>query len=158
MRMNLLLGAAGDHHLTSQPCRTHRNLALHQRSIQLCVIYNRTISHRAESPLCPRVRPRTVAQPALFFCLLLPATPLVGQDEQELSQALIEQRIATLRDAGTSETDETLRAYEAAQTWLTRASAHAHDAAMTWAQRRKRVFNRSAFGSTLRFAAVAPAP
>jgi potassium efflux system protein len=55
--------------------------------------------------------------------------PLVAQDEQELSTTLIEQRIAALRDAGAADSDETLRNYEAAQSWLNSAAAHTRDAA-----------------------------
>ena len=75
------------------------------------------------------VRGSAVISFALISCLLLLAMPLVGQEEQELTQALIEQRIAHLREAGTADSDETLKAYEAAQTWLNRAANHARDAA-----------------------------
>ena len=66
---------------------------------------------------------------ALMLCLLLLAMPLLGQEQQELTQALIEQRIATLREAGAADSDETSRAYEAVQSSLNRAANHAREAA-----------------------------
>ena len=68
---------------------------------------------------------------AFISCLLLLAMPLAAQEEQEqeLTQILIEQRIATIRDAGAADSAEILQAYEAAQSWLNRAATHASDAA-----------------------------
>jgi potassium efflux system protein len=64
-----------------------------------------------------------------LLCLLILAIPVAGQEVPELTQPLIEQRIATLRDAGTADDNETLKTYESVQAWLTIAATHARDAA-----------------------------
>jgi potassium efflux system protein len=64
-----------------------------------------------------------------MFWLLALSMPLLGQEGPELSAALVDQRIATLHEAGAADTDEALRAYEAAKSWLARATSHASDAA-----------------------------
>jgi potassium efflux system protein len=76
----------------------------------------------------------TIVKRALLLCLLILAIPVAGQEPQELTQALIEQRIATLRAANTADDDETLKTYQTAQSWLTRAANHASDAAQYVAQ------------------------
>ncbi len=65
----------------------------------------------------------------LMLCLLPLAMPLLAQEHPELTPTLIEQRITALRDVGASDSDETIRRYESAQSWLNRAANYARDTA-----------------------------
>ena len=66
----------------------------------------------------------------LLFCLLLPAMPVSAQGSgPELTRALIDQRIATLRKEGVADSDEPLKTYRAIDLWLTSTELHKSDAA-----------------------------
>jgi hypothetical protein len=70
---------------------------------------------------------RTQRLIALF--LLLPVGSIAwAQTEPELTEALVESRIAALRDAGTSDDDATLNAYQGVSGWLKQAASHERDA------------------------------
>ena len=58
---------------------------------------------------------------AFIFWLLILSIPLLGQDVPDLSETLVDQRIATLRDTGVADTDDALQTYLAVKSWLTRA-------------------------------------
>ena len=64
-----------------------------------------------------------------MFWLLALSLPLSGQDAPQLSEALVDQRLATLREGGAADSDETLKAYIAVKSWLNRAESHSSDAA-----------------------------
>ena len=67
---------------------------------------------------------------ALTCYLFLVATPLFAQDSgPELTRALIDQRIATLRKEGVADSDEPLKTYRAIDLWLTSTELHKSDAA-----------------------------
>ena len=66
---------------------------------------------------------------ALVFCLALLVVPVSAQDGPELTRALIDQRIAALRKEGIADSDEPLKSYRAAESWLGSAQLHKSDAA-----------------------------
>ena len=66
---------------------------------------------------------------ALTFILVLLAMPLIAQDGPDLTEALVDQRITTLREGGAADSDETLRTYQDAKSWLTSTVLHRSDAA-----------------------------
>ena len=47
----------------------------------------------------------------LLLCLLALSMPLAGEDAPQLTEALVEQRIATLREGSSNDSEETLTAY-----------------------------------------------
>ncbi len=55
--------------------------------------------------------------------------PIGAQTNNELSIALIDSRIKQLRESGSTEEDETLKAYQTASKWLDTAASHERDAA-----------------------------
>jgi len=54
--------------------------------------------------------------------------PLSAQDGTELTRALIDQRVAVLREEGLADSDEPLRSYRAAESWVASAELHKSDA------------------------------
>jgi potassium-dependent mechanosensitive channel len=65
----------------------------------------------------------------LLLCLSFLSSPLVGQEGQELTSTLIDQRIATLREEGVADSDEPLKTYRSIDLWLTSTQLHKSDAA-----------------------------
>jgi len=66
---------------------------------------------------------------SLTYFLIFPATLLIAQDDgPELTRALIDQRIAILREEGAADSEEPLRSYRAAESWLASAQLHRNDA------------------------------
>jgi len=63
------------------------------------------------------------------FYLLFLALPLLAQDGPVLTSALIDQRIAALREEGVADTDEPLKTYRSIDLWLTSTQLHKSDAA-----------------------------
>ena len=66
---------------------------------------------------------------ALTFYLLFLAMPLFAQDGPDLTSALIDQRIAALREEGVADSDEPLKTYRSIDLWLTSTQLHKSDAA-----------------------------
>jgi potassium efflux system protein len=62
----------------------------------------------------------------LTACLIVVSTAFA--QEPELSEQLIASRLTELRSSGIDATDEKVKAYEAAQSWLRRAASHDRDA------------------------------
>ena len=71
---------------------------------------------------------RAAIPSALVFCLAVLAVPVSAQDSPELTSALIDQRIATLRKEGIADSDEPIKTYRAVELWLTSAQLHKSDA------------------------------
>ena len=66
----------------------------------------------------------------LLFCLLLPAMPVSAQGSgPELTRALIDQRIATLRKEGVADSDEPMKTYRSVDLWLASIQSHKSEAA-----------------------------
>lgn len=70
-----------------------------------------------------KVRRKSVNLPALLtstltFYLLFLAMPLFAQDGPDLTSALIDQRIAALREEGVADADEPLKTYRSVDLWL----------------------------------------
>jgi potassium efflux system protein len=65
----------------------------------------------------------------LVFCLAVLAMPVSAQDGTELTSALVDQRIATLRKEGVADSDEPLKTYRAIELWLASTQLHKSDAA-----------------------------
>jgi potassium efflux system protein len=66
---------------------------------------------------------------ALTFYLLFLAMPVFAQDGPDLTSALIDQRIAALREEGVADSDEPLKTYRSIDLWLTSTQLHKSDAA-----------------------------
>jgi hypothetical protein len=66
---------------------------------------------------------------ALTFTLVLLVMPLIAQDGPELTEALVDQRITALREGGAADSDQTLRTYQDAKSWLTSTVLHRSGAA-----------------------------
>lgn len=64
-----------------------------------------------------------------MFCLLIQTVPLSAQEGPDLTSALVDQRIATLRAEGLADTDEPLKTYRSIDLWLTGTQLHKSDAA-----------------------------
>jgi potassium efflux system protein len=64
-----------------------------------------------------------------MFYLLFLAIPLFAQSDPELNSALVDQRIAALREEGVADSDEPLKTYRAIDLWLTSTQLHKSDAA-----------------------------
>ena len=63
-----------------------------------------------------------------FFVLFIAASLYAQDDGPELTRALIDQRIAILREEGASDSEEPLRSYRAAESWLASSQLHRNDA------------------------------
>jgi potassium-dependent mechanosensitive channel len=71
----------------------------------------------------------TAIPSVLVFCLAVLAMPVSAQDGTELTSALVDQRIATLRNEGVADSDEPLKTYRAIELWLASTQLHKSDAA-----------------------------
>ena len=66
---------------------------------------------------------------ALMFCLFVLTMPLAAQTGPDLTEALVDQRIAALLKGGAADSDESLRTYQATKSWLASTTSHTSDAA-----------------------------
>ncbi len=66
---------------------------------------------------------------SLIIAFFLVISPLNAQNNNALSIELIDSRIQQLRESGSNEEDETLKAYQTARKWLDTAASHERDAA-----------------------------
>ena len=64
-----------------------------------------------------------------MFCLLIQTVPLSAQEGPDLTGALIDQRIAALREEGIADSDEPLKTYRSIDLWLTSTQVHKSNAA-----------------------------
>ena len=66
---------------------------------------------------------------ALLLCLATLSGPSSGQEPPELTSALVDKRISTLREEGVDDSDEPLKTYRSIDLWLTSTQLHKSDAA-----------------------------
>ena len=66
---------------------------------------------------------------AVLLCLATLSAPLIGQEHPELTSALVDKRISTLRDEGVADSDEPLKTYRSIDLWLTSTQLHKSEAA-----------------------------